>query len=509
MFDSSTTAIATVAVAAYAFYRYVAPRGAGKLRLPPGPVGWPFFGNVFDLPWKQTWLTFARWGRVYGPISSISVFGQPIIFLNSLKPAMEMLGVKGKIYADRPELTMGGDMVGWKHSLPLMRGKESWQASRTMFHGSFGTHDKMEKGGYHAFEEGAMVSFLRAVMDMDTSGEEDGLDELIKTHVGAINLGMVYGYDVNPTKMHSLNSSIIRHIPSWFPGGAFRNQARQWAQDLTNLGTIPYTQSKELLAYMLSQMKSPKRERRDMDSGLHCWRRLCYRKYPHFTHSMATHPPQRLAFVRAFFLSMALHPEIQQRAQAEIDQVVGTNRLPGFADRQKLPYVNALCREISRFHSVVPSGMAHVAMEDDVHEGISYPRDPLSWLTSGALFVVLASQPMYANPETFDPSRFLDEGGRPAEKDVFDFIFGFGRRSCPGRVLAESSMYIMVAVTLSVFNISKALDATGNVIQPEVNQLSGSVRRVLFCSIPAFGTDRYALVQSAVTIQMYYQTAVT
>ncbi|KAJ6512881.1 cytochrome P450 [Mycena sanguinolenta] len=56
----------------------------------------------------------------------------------------------------------------------------------------------------------------------------------------------------------------------------------------------------------------------------------------------------------SFFLAMALHPEIQKKAQAEIDTVIGITRLPEFEDRPSLPYVEALYREIMRWKPVGP-----------------------------------------------------------------------------------------------------------------------------------------------------------
>ena len=53
---------------------------------------------------------------------------------------------------------------------------------------------------------------------------------------------------------------------------------------------------------------------------------------------------------------MALHPEVQKKAQAEIDAVVGLNRLPDFEDRPFLPYVNAVVKESMRWHLVAPLG---------------------------------------------------------------------------------------------------------------------------------------------------------
>lgn len=53
---------------------------------------------------------------------------------------------------------------------------------------------------------------------------------------------------------------------------------------------------------------------------------------------------------------MVLYPEVAARAQAEIDVVVGSDRLPSFTDRKNLPYVNALVLEVCRWHSVTPTG---------------------------------------------------------------------------------------------------------------------------------------------------------
>ena len=53
---------------------------------------------------------------------------------------------------------------------------------------------------------------------------------------------------------------------------------------------------------------------------------------------------------------MILYPEVAQKARAEIDAVVGQDRLPSFADRERLPYINALVLEVMRWHSVAPTG---------------------------------------------------------------------------------------------------------------------------------------------------------
>ena len=51
---------------------------------------------------------------------------------------------------------------------------------------------------------------------------------------------------------------------------------------------------------------------------------------------------------------MVLHPEVQAKAQRDIDRVVGSDRLPDFSDFPHLPYVEAILRECLRWNPVVP-----------------------------------------------------------------------------------------------------------------------------------------------------------
>lgn len=57
---------------------------------------------------------------------------------------------------------------------------------------------------------------------------------------------------------------------------------------------------------------------------------------------------------------MVLFPEVQKKAQAEIDAVVGNDRLPTFADQPNLPYVNAIVTELTRWNNVVPLGLSFI-----------------------------------------------------------------------------------------------------------------------------------------------------
>jgi len=60
---------------------------------------------------------------------------------------------------------------------------------------------------------------------------------------------------------------------------------------------------------------------------------------------------------------MILYPEVQRKAQAEIDDVVGNGRLPVFSDEEELPYVQAVLKEVLRWHPVAPCTFASASDE--------------------------------------------------------------------------------------------------------------------------------------------------
>ena len=78
--------------------------------------------------------------------------------------------------------------------------------------------------------------------------------------------------------------------------------------------------------------------------------------------------------MQALFVAMSRWPRVQQKAQAELDAVVGPHRMPTFADRDALPYLNALLKELNRWHTSTPTGLAHFSTADDEYDGFFIPE---------------------------------------------------------------------------------------------------------------------------------------
>lgn len=88
-------------------------------RLPPGPKGLPFIGNVFQVP-AMPWLRFDEWKDQYGPIFSLTFAGQPVVVINAIKIGAELLDRRSSIYSDRPRFIVGDILTG-RMFLPFSR----------------------------------------------------------------------------------------------------------------------------------------------------------------------------------------------------------------------------------------------------------------------------------------------------------------------------------------------------------------------------------------------------
>lgn len=165
--------------------------------------------------------------------------------------------------------------------------------------------------------------------------------------------------------------------------------------------------------------------------------------------------------MQSFFLAMAMHPEVQAKAHAELDVLLGSqpSRLPTFADREKLPYLSLIVEEAQRWHPVAPMGLPHRTVKDDTIAGYRIPKDAL---LMPAIWWFTRDQNVYHDPETFKPERFEEPYNEPLGTQV---TFGFGRRRCPGYIFADASLFLIMTQALAVFDIRPGLDENGKEVE--------------------------------------------
>lgn len=84
---------------------------------------------------------------------------------------------------------------------------------------------------------------------------------------------------------------------------------------------------------------------------------------------------------------------------------------------------------------------------------------------------MLRNETMYPDPESFRPERFMESSGDPIldkKRNPKNYVFGFGRRQCPGLNLVDSSVWLLMASMLATLDIGKASDDYGNILEPEI-----------------------------------------
>lgn len=173
-----------------------------------------------------------------------------------------------------------------------------------------------------------------------------------------------------------------------------------------------------------------------------------------------------------WMLAMVTYPDVQKRAQAELDAVVGRTRIPTFSDFQHLPYIRAMVKEMLRWRPVDPVGLPHLAAEDDWYDGMFIPKGTI--IMANVWHLNRDPEIYGADAAHFNPARFLDENGEvapcpPETKEEGHVTYGFGRRICPGKHVANNSLFIDIAMTLWACNIEPGKDEHGNVILIDVD----------------------------------------
>ncbi|KIL63723.1 hypothetical protein M378DRAFT_186940 [Amanita muscaria Koide BX008] len=471
-------------------------RNRHALPLPPGPKGYPLIGNALDMPTNAMHEKYREWCKMLSSdIIFLNVAGRGVIVLDSSEAAIELLERRSSIYSGRPAMPMIHDVVQCDFNFGFLPYADR-RAHRKLMHQVFNPtnaevlHPHLLKCT-HKFlrrfleKPGEVMGHLRHLAGetiisytygLDTQGENDPYLKLSEEGVRAFSSAAVPGaflVDSIP---------ILRHVPEWFPGAGFKKKAKEWRVVLQTMVEKPFraamdriesgTFSSSFVSECYSQI-----DEKDSAGQEYIIKSTAATLYGAGSSTTAV-------AIANCILALLKYPDILRRAQEQIDSVVPFGDLPTFKHQDQLPLITAICMESMRWRDVTPLAVPHLLTQDDVYKGYRLPKGSIVVANSWAM---LHDETLYHDPFEFKPDRFLKDGQiNKAVRDPAFATFGFGRRICPGRFMALSSIWIAVASLIATCDIANLVDANGNVIEtkPEYESTTLAKKPKAFtCSI--------------------------
>ncbi|OSX58605.1 hypothetical protein POSPLADRAFT_1060503 [Postia placenta MAD-698-R-SB12] len=480
-----------VVAAHYAYSRWLFP--TRRLPLPPGPPRAPFLGNIHQVPLTYQHKKFAEWSQHYGDLFCVQVFQKPMFIVSSIKVARDLLETRSAKYSDRPYSVVANELVFplRRPTLGFMPYDERFRRLRKWFQDALETKASLQQ--YHHIQRREVG---RLLSDLVHTPKE--FFSHIRRYNGALMLEIAYGHPVASaedeymafadrsvaavTDIGSVASTlvdfvpILKYIPTWMPGAGFKRQALRVKDMWAEMTRIPYQRVRDDMAlgkakpsFTTFMIQEVSRDGHLTDDNEYDISNAASQMY-------GAGVETTLHTLLALLLALTIYPNVVDKAQAEIDRVIGTSRLPELADRDSLPYLGCIVQEVLRWYPAGPLGMPHALREDDSYNGYRLPRGSM---IVANIWAMTRDPALYPDPEVFRPERFEEMDAETAgARDPRKYTFGFGRRICPGRYLADSSIWLVTASILATMNIRRECDSAGREIIPTPSFKSGIISHV-------------------------------
>ncbi|KAI2603637.1 cytochrome P450 [Hypoxylon sp. NC1633] len=469
------TILASIGIAvAFSYVTLVFPRlrqewklYAHRSELPPGP-------GAIKSGLRKPWLWFRELNNEYGDVVYLQMGPTPTIILGSAQAAWDLLEKRGAKYSSRPRFIMGGELLSggmrglmapygsfwrrWRkllHSGFMQRQSETYQPiqsleSKVLMHDLLQSPARFRKHlERYAASVIVTVTYGQRVEDVDTDivvrRNGESMDRLTQ-----VNIPGKYAVERYPA---------LKFVPSLFaPWKAQVLEQRQKdiqlyselmdeAKDKMTRGALPTCFAKHLLEEKAGLGMS------DLE--------IAYTAGSPFGAGVETSAGSLASFLLA---CVKFGPKFIPEAQAELDAVVGSDRLPTFEDLSRLPYIHAVTSETLRWRPVaVLGGTPHASTADDVYKGMFIPKGSTM---IAPLWSIHLNESDFPDPDEFRPERFI--GVREYPGSFGHSAFGWGRRICPGMHLGSASVELNIARMLWAFEVGPAQDANGKDIDVDI-----------------------------------------
>ncbi|EOD43786.1 putative cytochrome p450 protein [Neofusicoccum parvum UCRNP2] len=454
--------LAAIVILTAAYFGIGSYRWHRKYKLPPTIAGAvPIFGNLFQTPSSGHGPWAREQALKYGEMFTVKFGLTTWVFLNSSKHVRALMERRANIYCSRPPFPFTGDIMSSGCRMVLMPYSERWRAVRKVMHNILSTRQRDTFKPYQDLESRHLLwDYLHHPARWFSANAR---------YSNSVIMSVVFGKRMDLDNPHTaeLMDTIEMFLGNQQPGtnivDAFPILARilpaplQWWRAR---GKRYYEFTRGVYKRELEAIKAR------MAAGT---QRDCFAKDFLETKEAQDFGETQTLFVLGTLMEAgtdtsrltvidivagaAAYPDWVARARAQLDAVCGARaeRLPGWDDRDRLPYITAVVKEGFRWRpNIAEMGVPTSLIRDDEYEGYRFPAGTVFTWNAWALAL---DPEEYPEPERFWPDRFLNEDLNNPMKGHWGF--GPGRRVCVGWNVGEMNVWIAIARLLYCFDFEE------------------------------------------------------
>lgn len=444
--DASAFIIAFAAILALslAYALLESYRWQRKYKLPPAlPGAVPILGNLLQTPTSQHGHWALEQSRKLGDIFTVRFGMTTWIFLSSSKHIRDLLEKRAAIYCSRPEFPFTNDIMSDGCRMVLMPYNDRWRAMRKVMHNILSTRQRDTYKPYQDLESrhllhdylhsserwfSANARFSNSVIMSAVFGKRMDLDNP-QTEELLESIEMFFAHSQPGT--HLVDSfpilAKLPHALQWWRGEAEKNldfTLRVYRREVEEVrARIAAGTQKDCFAKAFLESKEAKEFGETQTL------------FTLGTLMEAGTDTSRLS-INNILAAAATYPDWVVRAREQLDEVCGdAERLPGWEDKDLLPYITAAVKEGFRWRpNIADIGVPVALTKDDEYEGY---RIPAGTVVTWSNWAVAMNPDEYEQPERFWPERFMNDD----LKNPLKGQWGFG----PGEIDSQAKHQAVIA----------------------------------------------------------------
>ncbi|QRV74337.1 cytochrome P450 family protein [Ceratobasidium sp. AG-Ba] len=341
------------------------------------------------------WLKLAEYSKKYGGILTIWLLWRPVVVLTDHRIVNELFEKRSLTFSHRPIIQMA-DLAGWGDSILFTQYNQRLRTYRRLLHQTFNSRATLD---FQELQKDEVHKLMKRLADMPGRFMQHA-----HLMAGSVAIRIAYGHTADSSEDEFIRSAeefmnavgeatipgrwmvetipLLRLVPSWMPGAGFKRRTREWARMTVKHRQAPFD---EVIKNMAEGTAEPcfttkLLEPEDSTNAVGAEERDDQKTIASSLYGAGADTTS--ALLQCFFLAMTLYPDVQAKAQTEIDKYLShaphkSARMLDISDEEHLPYTKALVSEIIRWHPVINLAVHNTGRDEEIACGYRIPGNTM------------------------------------------------------------------------------------------------------------------------------------